>query len=80
MKQTQYARVIVYDPGVWNDIDTGDTPAAIRSCKEVTNGIEYMKIYAPDNMLEELFNYTKQKCLKSGSDTLYTKEQRILTK
>lgn len=83
-----------YDPGVWNNIDTGDTPAAIRYCKDATkrnkialclsasHGIEYMKIYAPDNMLKELFNYAKQSCLKSESDTLYKlqNERRSLSR
>lgn len=83
-----------YNPDVLDTSNTGEIPAAVRYCKDaakrnkvalclsVSNGTEYMTVYAPGGILKELFDLAVQQCLKSKSDTLYKqqKKQRSLSR
>lgn len=67
----------------------GESAAAIRFCKDVvikeklvglcfsaSNGIEYMKVYAENDTLKELYECALVQALSSRSDSIYTKKKR----
>lgn len=83
-----------YDPGILDNPNAGESIAAIRYSKDMakqgkiafclsaSNGIEWMKIYASDDVLEKLYVRATKECLNSYSDTIYKlqKRQRKLPK
>ncbi|MCM3155335.1 hypothetical protein M3611_25310 [Priestia megaterium] len=84
-----------YDPGTFDNPNTGESIAAIRFCKGViskekkvglcfsaSNGIEWMKVYADKDSLKELYKCAKVQSLSSNSDSIYQvkKKRRNLPK
>lgn len=77
-----------YDPDIWDNPNTGESVAAVKYCQKVakqgkvalclsaSNGIEWMKIYALDNILEELYVHATKECLNSYSDTIYKSQKK----
>ncbi|MEH7811895.1 hypothetical protein, partial [Bacillus toyonensis] len=72
-----------YDPDILDNPNTGESIAAVRYSKDMakqgkvalclsaSNGIEWMNIYASDDVLEKLYVRATKECLDSYSDTIY---------
>ncbi|MHA7098799.1 hypothetical protein [Priestia aryabhattai] len=74
-----------YNPSIFENPNSGESAATIRFCKDVvtkeklvgfcfsaSNGIEYMKVYAENGTLKELYECALVQALSSSSDSLYT--------
>jgi len=84
-----------YDPSIWENPNSGESMAAIRFCKRkvekdkviglcfsASNGIQYMKLYATEDILKSLYDKAVNESLNSNEDFLYKsrKKRRNLPK